>query len=313
MLFRSGAGTRAGEPAYATWLDVAQLGWLSSPTRPVILRQAHPGAIWGKVLVDAASGSELIGEKRLAFITRFAGSPAGMIAIASAGPPDDRFLSLRPQRLYVVGNQGEIHPVRGLTTHLIQNIWWQSDTVLWLSTMSWAISGGPGDGELVEINWRENRILRRIHWPKGSLEGCEIDKRRVLAVCMAETLTVPPRLVAIDLATGRALASDRPGRKLRSHGISFRALRVRNAYARESVGFLALPGPQDRASESQSRGTPLVIMLYGFNRTYAEHGEWIGAYPVSELVHAGIGVLLLNFAQSEAWKWGRWEIGRAHV
>jgi hypothetical protein len=281
-----------------TRLNVFQIVWLSRPDRLAILRQSSPSASWESSLVDVTTGRTIVGPRDLSIIMRVAGSPSGRLALASRGPPDGRFPGFKRTRLEVLGKGNRVRRIPHLAGP-VTKMWWQGNALLWVNMAVRRPGATPGDTtqELLEVDWRRGLVVRRIGWPDGNLESCQMDLERTVAVCLAETLTTSPRLVKVNVGSGRLTVLPRLSNRVRRLDFGFRPITVRNAFGRASTGFLALPPAIAHKGMSLNRKIPLAIMLYGFGRSFAKDGEWIGTYPVERLVNAGIAVMLLNYGR----------------
>ncbi len=229
-------------------------------------------------------------------------SESGRLAVAST-----RLWKSRPhpiagwdgsRAVYIVRRDGGVRKVAALSAGqyliAVTGLWWVNHDVLIAQVMGSRGVSGPDRWWLEEVNWRTDRVVRRYEWPGGDLggygEGCKFDAERTLAICVAQTLTEPPVLVAVDLRDGamRSLARIDPEQRALKFG--FRAVRIRNRFGDVSTAFLALP------KGGRERTVPLVVMAYGFTEAYSRDAQWITSYPIARLVHAGIGVCLVNWA-----------------
>ncbi len=292
-------------PVYCTHLDVDGLAWVykGKQSIPTLLRQTVAASAWGRSLIAISPRGThtVISAAQLGFFSNVAGAPNGDVAVSSKGPPSDRFQSLVPSQIYVISGQ-TVRKVSSFFGGSVDDIQWHGVSELWAAVESTSGSGEIGDEELVEIGWPEDRVIRVIKWPNGSLEDCQINGNASRAVCVAETLTTSGRLVVCNLKTGSFTTLDWLGNAVRRLIFSFRQVWVRNRFGISSIGFLAVP--RGRSEKSHEGPVPLAIMLYGFRRTYAGNAQWIRAYPVSEFVSSGIAVLLLNLPEEGGWRRG---------
>lgn len=207
-------------------------------------------------------------------------------------------------RIYVRDDLGALHRVSTARSGMVMGLWFGGQGRLIAQVIG--LRGGAGESTgtsaltgLVEVDWKKNRIVREFGWPHGILGGwphvCSVDVVGDRAVCEAQTLRDPPRLVSINLRTGGMTELGYLTHKARRLNFKFRRLTVRNAFGQESRAYLALPRDWRR------HGVPLAVMTYGFTREYSRYGQWITSYPVAKLVHAGIAVLLLDFPESKPW------------
>lgn len=178
----------------------------------------------------------------------------------------------------------------------VSRMWWGAGGHLFAQVMGFRHPGGPVRWWLEELNARTDQRVRTYSWPHGDLGGgehqCVLDAARSVALCVAQTLADPPVLMRINLRTGamRPLGKLDPGeRRLNFH---FRTVRIRNRFGFQSTAFLALP------RDAAMRPVPLAVMAYGFTEAYSRDAQWITSYPVAKFVHAGIAVLLLNWART---------------
>lgn len=200
--------------------------------------------------------------------------------------------------VYLLGNGASTRELTAFSSGSylagISHLWWVGGHDLIAQVMGSRGNGGADRWWLEEVNWSTNRRVRSFRWPHGDLGGfgypCRMDARRTVAICVAQTLRDPPELVEVNLRTGamRALRKLQP--RQRSLNFQFTKIRIRNRFGYVSTGFLALPNGARR------HRIPLAVMAYGFTEAYSRDAQWITSYPVARLVHAGIAVLLLNWA-----------------
>lgn len=287
--------------AYFTHLNVYQLLWAGKAERPMVLRQANQSGIWQMSLVDLYAGESVVGPPRFGGISRAAASSSGLLAIAASGAVDGRYSPAEPKVLFVVDNSRRVHRVSAVTGRSISNIWWDRDGTIWAQVQSEDLGGGAKTQRLVKVDWRKNKVLRTISWPNGNLEDCQLDRRREVGICFAETLTSSPQLIRVELRSGamsNVSGADYPVERMSS---PFREIRVRNRFGQSTTGFLFFPAD---AAGAHARQVPLAIVLYGFMRVFSKDAQWIRAYPVDRLVRAGIAVLLLNVPEVTGWRLG---------
>lgn len=292
------------------------------PFREVVFNQA-PALLWrhgqllaiepaahsnyGTHLVDAFTGKVINAGAPLFSESKMAVSRTGRIAVigrplwrnghkAVCGCNGSAYL-------YVFGTHGIVHDVSALSRHQLvlfaSALWWVGRDRLIVQVLSSSGSrrddfDGPLRWRLVKVDWRTNRVVRTFQWPNGDLgdQGfpCSLDTGGSEAVCVAQTLTMPPRLVELNTATGKMRNIGEINPTERPLPFRFMNVKVSAAYGASSTGFLALP------SGAQEEPVPLAVMLYGFDEEYSRHAQWITSYPVAKLVHSGIAVLLLNWA-----------------
>ena len=178
--------------------------------------------------------------------------------------------------------------------------WWGGQNRLFVQVMGYKGRGGVMRWWLEEVNTKTNRLVRTYYWPSGDLGGdsfpCDFDADRTRAICGGQSLTKPPVLVDVNLLTGamRILGKTNPAQhRLR---FKFRRVRIPTRFGFSSTGLLALP------SGAEKHSVPLAVMAYGFSEAYSRDAQWITSYPVARFVHAGIAVLLINWARIGAEK-----------
>ena len=202
------------------------------------------------------------------------------------------------REVYVLGRSGGVRKLAAFSRKYylvtIAGMWWGRNDELFAEVMGSRGVGGPDHWWLEEVNAMTDRVVRRYRWAGGDLGGygspCSFDRNRTEVLCVAQTLTRPPVLVAVDLDTGsitRIVSMDTTQKPLR---FSFRAVRIENRFGNLTTGFLALP------SGAKKRAVPLAVMAYGFTEAYSKDAQWITSYPIAPLIHAGIAVLMVNWA-----------------
>ena len=192
------------------------------------------------------------------------------------------------RRINAVSEGGSIWSVGG--------IWWAGRDRLYLQLTGAAKRGGAMRSWLEELNTRDDRVVRRYYWRRGDLGGgahpCDFDARRSRAICIAQSLTEPPELVELNLATGmmRPLGKIDPG----EHRLDFqfKTIRIPTRFGEDGSAFLAVPPREAK------HPVPLAVMAYGFSEAYSRDAQWITSYPVAKMVAAGIAVLLVNWANT---------------
>lgn len=287
-----------------------QLAWRHGR---LLILQHLPGSRYNSrridAIVDAQSGQPIGRRAPLFHITGMAISAAGRIAVTglwrySAKPA---FGGLGQEYVAVLGQGGQAYRISALSAEqhvvYIAGLWWAGRDRLFVQLVSAQRSNVNGfDGvwraSLQEVNWRTDRVLKVYRWPDGDLGGdlgamssqCSLDADRNEAVCVAQTLTDPPRLVEIDLRSGRMDELGKLNPEQRPLSFRFRRVKVRDRFGGVSTGLLALP------ATARDHRVPLAVMLYGFGDSYSRYAQWITSYPVAGFVHSGIAVLLLNWA-----------------
>ena len=257
-------------------------------------------------ILSATTGRDVTLATPLYRMASMSVSPSGRIAVVALGGiwkgGRNCGCSL-PMRVYVLGSGTEVHPVNGFAG-VVGSVWWMSADTLVAQVMS---KGAPY-WKLMEVNWRTGRVLRTIRWSHGDLgganSGCTLDRRANVAVCVAQSLTSPPKLVRVDLLNGTVTPIGAMRYGEHKLNFSFREIHVRNRFGSVSTGFLALP------NAASHRAVPLAVMLYGFTEQYSRDAQWITSYPVARFVHAGIAVLMLNWAPHPADPSQKWPMFR---
>lgn len=230
-------------------------------------------------------------------------SRTGQLAVLSTGLWKDRS-TLRcgcngRLRLYVLHRGGAVTRISAMRregyVEDVSGLWWAGRGRLFAQVMGFKGRGGAMRWWLEEIDTRTNRVIRTYHWPSGDLGGgahaCDFDIDRTKAICIGQSLTTPPVLVEVNLANGAMQVLGRVNPAAHRLHFTFRTVRVSNGLGFYSTAFLAVP------REARTRPVPLAVMAYGFSEAYSRDAQWITSYPVAKLVHAGIAVLLVNWAR----------------
>ncbi len=298
-----GSGYSLGHmlPTSSAIFPVAQLAWRKG--RLLVLRSSWSS--FATSIVDAGTGRVLSDRWPLYREGTVAVSRRGRLAVTSM-----RLWENRPKpmcgckggwKLYVLGREGAVHQVTALATGqvvYISHVWWSGEGRLFAQILGADRPGGAWYWKLVEVNWRRNRVIRVFRWPGGDLgsenSDCSLDDGRSKAICIAQTLVSPPKLVEVNLSTGAMRNLGKIDAAQRKLDFEFREVRVSSGHGKRATGFLALP------RSSRERAVPLAVMLYGFDEAYSRDAQWVTSYPVAQLVHSGIAVLLLNFAYDPA-------------
>ena len=197
---------------------------------------------------------------------------------------------------------------KGTFVEAVSKIWWTPQGNLLAQVMGYRRPGGAPRWFLEEVNPVRDTVVHRWYWPHGDLGGnmhvCEFNADREIAVCEVQTLRDPPSLVRLDVMSGtmRVLGAVNPTqRRLK---FKFLNVRVPNRFGHWSTGFLAIP------PHSPNQAIPLAVMSYDFTEAYSRDAQWITSYPVARFVHAGIAVLLMNWAGIGTTRRGRFEESR---
>ena len=231
-------------------------------------------------------------------------SPSGRVALVSThegmAGGKDRCGCTGSLRIFVENRQGRLVVASGAGRNTfiedVSGLWWGSRHRLFAQVMGYRRPGGPVRWWLEELDTRTGRVRRRYDFPGGDLGGaehpCTLDSARRAAVCVAQTLTEPPQLMLIDLRSGARRRLGPVDPRERPLDFTFQDVRIRSRFGFHSTGWLALP------RGAATRPVPLAVMAYGFSEAYSRRAQWITSYPVARLVHAGIAVLLLNWART---------------
>lgn len=256
---------------------------------------------WESRIFDLESGRRVYNRLPVFRVLNASVSRAGTLAVTATGLWRNR---RKPRcgcgaamKLYTFEPGRQVHYISAANKDaLIQAVtgaWWAGKEHLFEEVMGSIGPDGVNRWWLQEVDTRTNEVMRRFYWPDGDLGGmthqCKFDAARTKAVCIAQTLADPPRLVEVNLHTGsiRVLGWMNPHqRRLR---IKFKRLRLCDRFGHCSISFLALPRGTD------GRPVPLAVMAYGFTEAYSRDAQWITSYPVERMVRAGIAVLLMNW------------------
>lgn len=256
---------------------------------------------WETRIYDLASGRRVYSRLPVFRILNAAISRTGTLAVTAAGLWRNR---LKPRcgcgaamKLFTYTPRGNIRYVsaanRGALIQAVTGAWWADDDHLFEQVMGSVEPDGVNRWWLQEVDTRSNEVIRRVYWPDGDLGGaghqCEFDDARTIAVCIAQTLSDPPRLVEVNFQRGAMRILGRLNSHQHRLHIDFKTLRLCDRFSHCSISFLALPRQAD------VRPVPLAVMAYGFTEAYSRDAQWITSYPVAKMVHAGIAVLLMNW------------------
>lgn len=294
----STGGSVRTEPMMSRFAVLPQFAW----THGKLIGLVQSGASYRSRIFDITTGGRVDRGVPLFNMGLMAVSGDGHIAVTST-----HIWRHRPkptagwggsQRVFVVTRGGAVRLVsafsRGEYLVDVSGLWWVGDDNLIAQVMGSSAAGGPLHWWLEEVNWRRDRVVRRMGWPGGDLGGithrCAFDQKRTIGVCVAQTLTTPPQLVEVNMTTGaiQAIAQVNPTQKRLM--VSFRDVPIRNRFGNVSTAYLAVP------KVAASRAVPLAVLAYGFTRAYSKNAQWITSYPVARLVHSGIAVCMVNWA-----------------
>lgn len=207
-----------------------------------------------------------------------------------------------PVDVFTVSRRGEVKRVsaarRNTTFWDLGGFWWAGADRLFVQAIGYKGRGGALRWWLEEVNVKTDKLLRTYYWPGGDLgddaHACSFDAARDRAICIGQSLTDPPVLVDVNLSTGRMRVLGKVNPAQHRLDFKFRKVRIPTRFGYPTTGFLATPKVGRRHS------VPLAVMAYGFSEAYSQDAQWITSYPVSEFVHAGIAVLMVNWARTGA-------------
>ena len=254
-------------------------------------------------IYDIESGRRLLSGVPIFRMMSFAASRGGRLAVVSNRL--GRIHSVRSRcgcvgslKVFELGKKADFRELAVLSSRrfirAVGGIWFAHGNRIFVESLGFERPGGVNRWRLDEVNVNTDATIRVFRWPHGDLggnaRGCRFDRRRTLAVCIAQTLTEPPRLVAIDLQTGSMRTLGKMDSTQHTLRFSFKSVRVDSSFGSFSTGFLAVP------PGSSGRRVPLAVMAYGFSESYSKYAQWITSYPVARLVRAGIAVMLVNWA-----------------
>ena len=202
--------------------------------------------------------------------------------------------------VFRIGRHGSVRRIGAVSRRIfvqsVRKIWVARQGRMFVQTSGFIRPGGPIRWSLEEIDTRDDKLLRVFSWPHGDLgsysQPCQLVAARHVAVCVAQTLTDPPQLVVVDIRDGKIRDLGRMNPRQHKLDFTFRLVKVRNCFGYYSTGFLAIP------PGSEGKRVPLAVMAYGFSERYSKDAQWITSYPVARFVHAGIAVLLMNWART---------------
>jgi hypothetical protein len=176
----------------------------------------------------------------------------------------------------------------------VGGVWFSGRDHVFIDSLGFQRPGGVTRWRIDEVDTKTDVLVKVFRWPHGDLGGyggaCQFDADRTRAVCIAQTLREPPRLVEINLDSGEMTSLGKLDPREQVLNFRFIPVKVPSSFGTYSTGFLAVP------SGSAGRSVPLAVMAYGFSESYSRYAQWITSYPVARLVHAGIAVMLLNWA-----------------
>ena len=316
-------------PSWARWPVVERVGAvrLVQESRGVLAKKIHlsiarfklaPQLIWnhGRLLglvsslqsvrtkiYDIESGVRIHRDVPLFRIDSMFASPRGRLLLISKRIEANRSRKNRcgcvgSLKAFLLHPRGGLREASALTARRfirdVGGVWFSGNDRVFIDSLGFQRPGGVNRWRIDEVDTKTDTLVRVFRWPHGDLGGfgraCQFDADRTRAVCIAQTLRDPPRLVEIDLHSGEMTSLGKMD--ARQHRLSFRfkTVRVPSSFGTYSTGFLAVP------SGSAGRCVPMAVMAYGFSESYSRYAQWITSYPVASLVHAGIAVMLVNWA-----------------
>ena len=294
-------GTVLQRGAWPITMSIPYLVW--SGGRLLALRQSMTG--YRKTIYDVERGESVYSKVPLEWMRRLVVSTTGRMAVISTGRSRHTEAAYGTMRVYIVDGRGRVHAIPSIAERFITAVWWVGRDEVLVQVYVRRRRAGPQVSKLVRVNVDTGAILHTYQWPHGQLGDsthlCSIDLSGDRAVCRAQTLTDPPRLVFVNVKSGAMQPLDRMSSDAKPLSFKFRRVVIRNRFGNESVAFLALP------SDWRHLPVPLAVMAYGFDEVYSRYGQWITSYPVARLVRSGIAVLLLNFPRERTWTRGRFQ------
>lgn len=164
-------------------------------------------------------------------------------------------------------------------------------------SIAWA---GKDDSILIETrNAKGGSTLWKWHPAGGNMQevfsnegernggdngkACAASDRAV--ICVASAANEPPRLVAIDLATGTETTLSAPNTALDSPAIRFERTVWKDKRGREFTGYLALP---------LRRNEPVPLFITYYSCAGYLRGGLGDEYPLRDFASAGIAALCIN-------------------
>ncbi len=177
----------------------------------------------------------------------------------------------------------------------------------------WYFLGGAECGEkslFVEYENQSRSTLYRVDTQTGAtkdavpvpehLSAFHFTPDYRWAACVRQSITTPPEIARVELATGQVKALTHLNPELDDVALAPATTRKwRNRFGHESNGFLFLP-TETKTGEKP----PLVMIQYHFSNKFTGQAQWMTSYPVQHLVAAGFAVLLHNYPRELGWKPG---------
>lgn len=165
-----------------------------------------------------------------------------------------------------------------------------------------------GASLLAEYENQSRSTVYRIHAESGSaadaipaaghFSSCSFTPDQRWAACVRQSITEPPEVARVELATGRVEVLTRLNPEFANIVLSGATERKwRNRLGHESNGFLFLPA----AWRPGGNPLPLIVIHYHFSNRFSAQAQWMTSYPVQHLVAAGFAVLLHNYPRELGW------------
>ena len=254
-------------------------------------------------IYDTKTGRRILSQSPIYRVMSMAASNDGDLAVVT-----NRTVRERPSRLrcgctgslnlFVLNRNDDMKELSALAARRfvleVGGMWFSGKDKVFVDSLGFARPGGVNRWRLDEVNTITNTISRVFRWPHGDLGSsqypCQFDARRTLAICVAQTLRDPPRLIAVNLVSGKMHNLGKIDSSQHKLGFAFKDVKVRSSFGTYSTGFLAVP------RHAMGKRVPLAVMAYGFSESYSKDAQWITSYPIRKFVHAGIAVMLVNWA-----------------
>lgn len=118
--------------------------------------------------------------------------------------------------------------------------------------------------------------------------------------CIRQNPVMPPDVVVIDLRNGSPTVVTALNPQF--DDVTFgqvSELRWRNKYGMETNGFLIKP-----VGYVLGQRYPFLLMLYGFTGKFISDAQWITSYPAQVFAASGFAVLMMNYPEFHAWRYG---------
>lgn len=199
-------------------------------------------------------------------------------------------------------NEVRLRVVRADSTasrYVARHLFGAARYLLWMGDRFYLDASGIGlrheNGGLYELG-AAGRQPMRITSLEAKIADCS-DPVGFRVACVWQTPNDPPRVVVVDLQSGKAqrLADVNPELEAVRRG-PVEEFHWSNRFGDTTNGYLVLPpGPQrDRL--------PLVVMGYGFDGGFvAQANRWLTSYPAQAFARDGFAVLLINHPYWPYW------------